>query len=429
MILYYLLVLIMRFHTDPRIGEPLFRVGVLLVTPVKIAGLFAIAGALLFRRPADAAPRLKNPLTLLFLAFAVFPLIVALAYGDSVDPDPVSSLLSLVLMLVATRLFVVSESRMFKVIRAIVVASTLASLWLYRQHFMLHMVRAEGMEGDGNYEALTLVIDIPLAIWMGRYDIDWKWRRIGLACALMMGTGVVLTQSRAGLLAVAAVGLVAILRSNRKLVTLTAAAIVAVLVFQFAPKGMTERFRHIKLTGEAENGDEESSRMHYELTKAGIRMVEAHPFYGVGLGQFKETAPIYNPMILQISSRSYIAHDTYVQIAAECGLPELLLFLMLIATGFFNLRAVKRLDDNKLSALANSMQLGLIGFCIAGASVSAVFVTTFWIMIFLSQNLREIASFATVPARRVSEAVAPARMMPRMPAPASASIALGQRHW
>ena len=37
------------------------------------------------------------------------------------------------------------------------------------------------------------------------------------------------------------------------------------------------------------------------------------------------------------------------------------------------------------------MQVSLIGFCIAGVSVTAEYVTALWILIVLSQNLREIA--------------------------------------
>jgi O-antigen ligase len=426
MALYYLLIFLMRFHSDPRFGAPLFQAGVVLVTPVKIAGLFAILGAFIFKSPADAAPRLRTPLALVFVAFALLPVLVAVAYNEPIEDDSISTLLSLGLLLVATRFLVVSESRMFKVIRAIVFASTFASLWLYKQHFIGHLGRSEGIEGDANYEALTLIMGIPLAIWMARYDVDRWWRRAGLGCVLVMGTGIVLTQSRAGLLAAAVVGLIVVLQSKRKLTTLMIVALAAVLLFEFAPQGMGDRFRHIRLSGSAENGDEESTRMHFELVKAGMLMIREHPMFGVGLGRFKETAPLYNPVILQISSRSYIAHDTYIQIAAECGLPILILFLMLIVTGFSNLRAVKQAGDRKLSDLANAMQLGLIGFCVAGASVTAVFVTSFWIVIFLSQNLREIAALVAVPARSTSKATTPTRPVPRVVALAPSAMAIGQ---
>ncbi len=52
-----------------------------------------------------------------------------------------------------------------------------------------------------------------------------------------------------------------------------------------------------------------------------------------------------------------------------------------------------------LARMATAMQLGLIGFSIAAASVTAEYVTTFWIVVFLSQNLREIV--AALPARDI----------------------------
>ena len=50
------------------------------------------------------------------------------------------------------------------------------------------------------------------------------------------------------------------------------------------------------------------------------------------------------------------------------------------------------------------MQLALIAFCVAAASVTAQYVVTFWMILFVSHNLRTIAELA-----RPQSAVEPGR--------------------
>src|SRR5579863_760630 len=106
MSLYYLLLLFTRFHSDPRVGMPLFNAGVVLVTPVKVVGLFTVLAAFEVRQPADAAPRLSNPLGVVFFAFAALQVIEVLAFRLPIPSAAISSLVSIGLLLVATRALV-----------------------------------------------------------------------------------------------------------------------------------------------------------------------------------------------------------------------------------------------------------------------------------------------------------------------------------
>jgi len=47
-----------------------------------------------------------------------------------------------------------------------------------------------------------------------------------------------------------------------------------------------------------------------------------------------------------------------------------------------------------MSQLALAMQIGLIGFSIGASSVTAEYVVPFWLIVFFSQNLREVAAAA-----------------------------------
>jgi O-antigen ligase len=354
--------------------------------------LFTVFAALVAVRPVDAVPYLKNSLGVVFFAFAAHQILELLVFRPPIPSDSISSLVSIGLLLVATRALISTEERMRKAVRMMILVSACASLWLYKAHFLQHISRVEGLEQDANYEALTLVTGIPLAVWMVRYETGIWWKRMGAVCAGLMAGGVLLTQSRAGLIATVVMGLAAVVVSRRKMLTLGLLVIVLALGVTIAPAGVTDRFRSIKIEGAASNGDEDSTRTHFELLKAGLAMIESNPLTGIGLGQFKDLAPNYNRELLQVARRRYIAHNTYIQIAAETGLPVLFLFLALVATAFINCRAVRRSTNAPLARMAAAIQVGLIGYSVAAASVTAEYVTTFWILVFLSQNLREVAS-------------------------------------
>jgi O-antigen ligase len=432
MSLYYSLLLFTRFHSDPRLGTPLFNAGFVLVTPVKVVGLFTVLAALVAERPSDAAPRLRNSLPVVFFAFTVIQVLEVLAFRLPIPSTSISSLVSIGLLMVATRALISTEERMRKAVRMMILASAFASLWIYRQHFLQHVFPANGIEQDTNYEALTLVMGIPLAIWMVGYETGTWWKRIGAVCAGLMAGGVLLTESRAGVIAAVVMGLAAVVVTRRKILTLVLIVIAVAIGVVMAPDGLSARFHSIKLEGAATNGDEASSRTHFELMKAGLAMIESYPLTGVGLERFKDNAPYYNRELLQVAGRRYIAHDTYIQIAAETGLPVLILFLALMTVAFMNCRTVRRSANVPLARMATAMQLGLIGFSIAAASVTAEYVTTFWIVVFLSQNLRELAAFAASrvqpQARRANEATARIRALQRratlartLPQPAKAA--------
>jgi O-antigen ligase len=390
MILYYLLLFFTRFHSDPRVGTTLFNAAFVQVTPVKVLGLFTVFVALVARRPADAAPRLRNSLGVIFFAFVALQILEVLVFWIPNPGNSISSLVSIGLLLVATRALVSTEERLRKAVRVMILVSAFASLWLYKQHFLQHISRVDGLEQDANYEALTLITGIPLAIWMVWDETGTWWKRVGAVCAGIMAGGVLLTQSRAGLIAALVMGLAAVVVSRRKVLALGLFAIALAVGVMMAPAELTNRFHSIKLKGTATNGDEDSSRTHYELLKAGIAMIESSPLTGVGLERFKDVAPHYNHEFLQVAGRRYIAHNTYLQIGAETGLPVLILFLALMTIAFVNCRAGRRSNDAPLAAMAKAIQLGLIGYSVAALSVTAEYITTFWILIFLSQSLREI---------------------------------------
>lgn len=387
---YYLLLAITPFHADPRVGMVLFKGGVAVVTPAKLVGLFAVAVALTAPPVANAAPRWRSGIPLLFVPFALLPVLTTLGAGLATPTDTISQLLSAVLLFITTRRLVRTSERLCKAVRVLVIAFAFSSLWVYKQHFIQHAGQSWGVEGETNYEALMLLVTIPMAFWMGRHEATRRLRVIGFGAALLLCGAVVLTQSRAGIIAGGVMALLAALQARHKLRNLTLIAAAALILMNFGPAGLSSRFKSIKFAGQASNGAEESTRIHVELAKAGISMMKAHPLLGVGLDQFKPNGPKYNPEILRLSDRTWLAHDTFIQLGAECGIPVLLSFVAMLIVALRNFRAARRTNNPTLADLGLAMSLGLIGISIAAFSIT-VELLPFWLFIFLAPGFREIS--------------------------------------
>ncbi len=90
------------------------------------------------------------------------------------------------------------------------------------------------------------------------------------------------------------------------------------------------------------------------MGKAAVELTFTHPLFGVGLGHFPELSGIYQNN----------AHNNFLQISAELGIPALLAFVII---GWFAVRASWR--DGETWGPAKGLNLGLAVFfltCIAG---------------------------------------------------------------
>jgi O-antigen ligase len=117
-------------------------------------------------------------------------------------------------------------------------------------------------------------------------------------------------------------------------------------------------------------------------------MIRAHPLGGIGLGNFKSQMPLYADR----GTRAWtIAHNSYISVAAEVGLPALATYLGIL---FFTFRSISqsrrraiRVRDETLyhSAIAAEAML-------AGSVVGIFFLTDemhrfVWLVIFVSMLL------------------------------------------
>jgi O-antigen ligase len=418
--LYYIFLFLVPFQEHPILGAQLFNLGQFPVTPLKLVGIPLVAAALLLPRPRDAAPRPGAGILLLFAAFALFQVVGTILSSASFPALDASTLLSFAILMFATNLLISTRHRLQMTIRTIVLVETFASTWMYKQYYIYHWPRPLGPSADPNYEALSLVMTVPLAIWLYRHEERDLWKRVGQICSPILAFAVFISQSRGGLLALVVMAALAWVNSRHKMRLVVGAAVAAALMVAISPKILT-RLQQTQIEGEAETGAGASSRARVELTRAGIHMMEAHPVFGIGLGQFKSVEFHYNPILISVEPSPHIAHDTYIQLGAEGGIPTLALYLAILGLTLATCRTSQKLPGvpEDIAALALSFQIGLIGIMVAQLFLSAQYIKEVWIFISLAPNLyaislHTVAGLSGKTASTQPAAAAPIVLRPRL---------------
>jgi len=133
------------------------------------------------------------------------------------------------------------------------------------------------------------------------------------------------------------------------------------------------------------HSDVEAKDARLELWGAGLRMVRDHPLAGVGIGNFKHAVRGYGDAEGDVWR---MAHNAYLEIAAEMGLPGLTAFAGVIYLSCRSMdrlrRQVRRSGPAVLHQASAGIEAGLIGFAVALFFVSGWFLKLFWLMVFLS---------------------------------------------
>ena len=223
---------------------------------------------------------------------------------------------------------------------------------------------------------------IPLAMWMARYEISRFWRLAGAGSVAALSIATVLTESRGALVALGVLAVAELVRVRKKPGALIVLLAAFGTLIAFAPSSVLQRFHSIKVSGQATNGNEGSTIIRKEVLIAGLNMIEENPLVGVGLDQYKALSTRYNGKLIALGPEGNIAHNTYMQLAAEGGLPTLFIFVAILFVGFLNCRAIQQLQPGSPAAeLSGAIRLSLLGYSLAAFFLTVPFLVSFWLMI------------------------------------------------
>jgi O-antigen ligase len=252
-----------------------------------------------------------------------------------------------------------------------------------------------GLFGNPNDMALNLVTFLPLAVALALIRGRPLLRAFALLGVPAMAAAIVFTKSRGGTIGLVAMLLVLlyqIWRIRPRVAALIVLLCVAAL--PMLPASFTYRMSSIYNAEEDPTGSREARR---RLLREGYEAFLANPMVGLGAGQFSN----YQPQRRDEPWRE--THNSVLQVASELGIFGLLLFVVLVVSGFAAvLRATRALRRTRhpppngtrarreLQLFGAALVASLTGWFAAAMFASVAYYWTFYLVLGLATTFSEI---------------------------------------
>lgn len=206
-----------------------------------------------------------------------------------------------------------------------------------------------------------------------------RWA-VGLCVPVMIAI-MLLTQSRGVFIGLIVGFAPTLLAQIRKRPSIAVPVIIAVVVAGvLLPAAVTHRLGGItKLTSSqtvAEADPEGSAAQRLEISKVAWRIFTDHPLIGVGIGCYFDANDRYSAAL---GKRD--AHNTYLKLAAELGLPGLLLWLGLVGSVLLYVKRHRNLAVSAGPIRIEWIYRAVVGFLVAGLFASYSGITMFYLML------------------------------------------------
>ncbi len=387
MIFFYILM-----FTSPFYHHPFFDRGFGAFTIVKGIGAICAIYALFYLFLKGKAPSyFGTTRAKLFLVICLWGLFSYLRTGplSSWAADPAFSYLSFLVLFFVTLTIVDTPKKIFWSLLSALAGIAFGALYMIREYQKYHAMYADlrpgAVIGDPNYYTLAALLILPVAyFWLrGLRQEFYRYSIVGMF--LLVSAAVALASSRGGLLGLVA-GVGYLVWTSRKRARNAAVLFVLLAVpMLLAPRSPLKRLMH------PDYADQLGAQTREKAWLAGLKMVRAKPLTGIGLG-------LYKPLLGQYSGDpnfSQIAHNSYLEYAAELGFPALLLFLWLLWATFRALGKIRQItqrsEDRFLYPIAAGLQCGIVACIVGDFFLSAEYLKLFWIVVFLSIPLERLA--------------------------------------
>jgi O-antigen ligase len=142
------------------------------------------------------------------------------------------------------------------------------------------------------------------------------------------------------------------------------------------------------------HGDQKSTDNRLTTWAATVKMSLDYPVFGVGMGNFKDVVGRYGAEE-DTTVGEFIAHNSYLQIAGEAGIPCLLAFVLIQVGTIRTARRVQRMtQDIRPSVVydaAFGLELAIFAYAVTAFFVSAEHNKLFWLLAFLGMALPSFA--------------------------------------
>jgi len=268
----------------------------------------------------------------------------------------------------------------------------------------------------GNSNDLAALTFFPLSLTVALAITEKKgWvRNAALLGACVLPLMILLTQSRGALIALVATGLVFFMTHARgkRVKSLLIAAAASVVILPLVPRSAWDRFSLMKnLTSTStiiEADPEGSAEARYNIWRVARTIISENAVSGIGLGSYPRAHATYAPRVgVPVAALGFRdTHSTYLNVAAETGLPGLFLFLAMILTVAVSCERTRRIaKGTKWAEQLLTLELGLLAFLLAGvfgsfSKLSFLYIQLAVMWAMADTAKREVAEAAGAPVLR-----------------------------
>jgi len=259
---------------------------------------------------------------------------------------------------------------------------------------------------DANEFATLAVMSVPLGVYfMVRPRPLWRRLVSGTAVALL-AVGFVWAGSRGGFLALLAVAVFLLVR-YRGIHVRWRALTTALLALVFAATTTDtywEKMSTILQPKDDYNVTGEQGRV--KVWKRGLGYMLQHPVLGVGANNFATAEGTISPLARNATAgrgvKWSVAHNSFLQIGAELGVPGLIFFVVMLGSAFGALRAVQRTRlrwapgerSPPTVQLAQALTAALVGYLVGGFFLSLAYRDLLYTLLALVVALRKSVALA-----------------------------------
>jgi probable O-glycosylation ligase (exosortase A-associated) len=265
-----------------------------------------------------------------------------------------------------------------------------------------------GFMSDNNSFALVLNMMLPLLVGIAVVEKEKVIKAVAWTMAGLCLLTILFTFSRGGLLTLCAIAPMILWRSRRRgLVAVVLALGILGFVAFSSDDLMRDYVERASTISEYEEDGSAQGRINAWVTS--WRAFVDYPLYGVGPNNLVSVFHRYSPE----EDRFRVAHNAYLQILAECGLPALLLFLGAIGAAFWGMRRLRRETDTPLWAevYARMLQISIVAYLIGSMFLNTAYSEPIYHLVALSVCL-ELAVRAEAEAPAEEEAAEPVEELP-----------------
>jgi putative inorganic carbon (hco3(-)) transporter len=252
---------------------------------------------------------------------------------------------------------------------------------------------------DANDFATFVVTAMPLGIYFLHAAPKASARVAAAAGLVVLTLGFVWSGSRGGFVALGAVAAFIVFRYSAIPLRwrVSATALVAIVLVTTASDQYWQQMGTI--TSESDyNHTSESGRL--QIWSRGIGYMMANPLLGVGPNNFPSAEGTLSPLAERqqygIGVRWNAAHNSFIQIGAETGLPGLALFIAVIVSAFAALRrsgpaeaALARAGEAR-APLTPALTASLIGFAVGAFFLSLAYSEMLYTLVALAVGLHKV---------------------------------------